>query len=80
MQPNGYVKKLKNIGCDMKRTIVVDDVPYSYKENAENAIPIKGWMQSQREDYQLLQVLARIEKIKGCKDVRKGLARLKSDV
>ena len=52
---------------------MVDDSPISYKDNIENAIPIKKWSKNQNKDRQLLDVLEIIGKIKDYKDVRKGL-------
>lgn len=73
---NGYVKRIKNLGFDLKRTVVIDDLPLSYRENSENAIPIKSWGNRRLDDRELWQVLQKIEKIRNHKDVRKSLAKL----
>lgn len=73
MQQCGYVKRLRNIGVNLKKTVIVDDSPVAYKDNTENAIPIKKWSKSQNKDKQLLEVLKIIEKVKDYKDIRKGL-------
>ena len=72
-QPYGYVKKLKNIGLNLKKSVIVDDSPISYKENSDNAIAIKGWQKGQEKDRELLRVIEIIEQIHNSKDVRKAL-------
>lgn len=68
------MKKLKNMGFDLRRTVVVDDTPLSYKENPENALPIKKWDHSHIKDECLMGVLEQIKSVQHKKDIRKALA------
>ena len=36
-----FIKYLKSIGCNMSKTVVIDDNPITYSHNIRNAIPIK---------------------------------------
>ncbi len=74
VQPDGYVKKIRNIGMDLRRTVVVDDTPLSYRENPENALPIRKWDHSQYKDDCLIGVLDQIRYLQHKKDIRKALA------
>ena len=67
---------MKSIGLDLKKTIVIDDSPTSYRENKANAIPIKEWNYTQKKDKQLLKILDAINQVKAYEDVRKGIAHL----
>lgn len=74
------MKRIKNLGCDPRRTVVIDDTPLTYTENPENALPIPSWKKNQRWDDSLLKILSILTKISFENDIREELARLRSIV
>lgn len=60
-----YVKDLSRLGRDMRHVIIVDNSPFAYSLQPENAIPIKSWFddQTDRELYELLPILEELSKV-----------------
>jgi len=59
----GYLKSIRKLGCNLSKTIVIDDVPCTYQDNPENAIPIKTWDNSKKNDKELLDILNLLYKV-----------------
>lgn len=57
-----YVKDLRQLGRPLKDTILIDNSPFSYMFQPDNAIPITSWFsdQSDRQLYELLPFLQSI--------------------
>jgi RNA polymerase II subunit A small phosphatase-like protein len=64
-----YVKDLSLLGRRLQDTLIVDNSPFSYMFQPDNAIPITSWFndRSDRELYDLLPFL--LEQIVPCEDV-----------
>jgi RNA polymerase II subunit A small phosphatase-like protein len=54
-----YVKDLSLLGRDLKQTLIIDNSPYSYMFQPDNAIPITSWFndKADRELYELVPFL-----------------------
>ena len=64
-----HVKVLKNLGRDMKRTVLVDNSPYAMCADPYNGIPIKSWYEDPN-DNELDKLLEFIEELVKYPDVR----------
>ena len=51
-----YVKDLSVLGRDLRRTAIVDNTPYTYGFQPDNAVPILSWF-DQDEDAELASLL-----------------------
>lgn len=71
-----YVKDLSLLGRDLKDTIIIDNSPYSYKYQPENAIPISSFIDDPT-DRELLRVLKLLEEVKDVPDVVEGLGKFR---
>lgn len=63
-----YVKDLSQLGRDLASTIIIDNSPYSYIFQPDNAVPISSWFNDQN-DRQLLELLPFLEEIIHVDDV-----------
>ena len=64
----GYVKDLRLLGRDMKRTLIVDNSPVCYSLQPQNAIPINSWFSDPNDEdlselQTILEALADVEDI-----------------
>eukprot|EP01155_Anaeramoeba_flamelloides_P000485 Anaeramoba_flamelloidesa103438_37.p1 GENE.a103438_37~~a103438_37.p1 ORF type:complete len:308 (-),score=60.28 a103438_37:604-1491(-) len=48
--PEGYLKDLSILGREMDKIIIVDDTPFSYSRNQRNAIPVKPFHTTKRNN------------------------------
>ncbi|KAJ3441515.1 nuclear lim interactor-interacting factor-related [Anaeramoeba flamelloides] len=48
--PEGYLKDLSILGREMDKIIIVDDTPFSYSRNQRNAIPVKPFHPTKRNN------------------------------
>lgn len=60
-----YIKDLRKLGRDLKRTVIIDNSPMSYFLQPENAIAIPTWFDdhSDQELYNLIPVLEGLAKV-----------------
>lgn len=63
-----YVKDLTHLGRNINTTIIVDNSPFSYMFQPENAIPIRSWF-SDITDRDLLQLLPLLDTLLVAPDV-----------
>ncbi|KAA8499563.1 Carboxy-terminal domain RNA polymerase II polypeptide A small phosphatase 2 [Porphyridium purpureum] len=64
-----YVKDMSLLGRDMKKVILVDNSPYTYAFQPENALPCTSWIDDQTDE-ELNYILQILEDVKGVNDVR----------
>ncbi len=56
---------------------MIDDSPLAYRDNAENALPIKPWHYTHRDDRSLLDLLPKIANLRFVSDIRTELEKMK---
>ena len=71
-----YVKDLTHLGRKLEHTIIVDNSPFSYMFQPENAIPITSWF-NDKNDRQLYDLLPHLDHMADCSDVIAMLAHKK---
>lgn len=69
-----YVKDLTHLGRPLEETIIVDNSPFSYMFQPDNAIPITSWF-NDRNDQQLKDLIPFLDGLLEVEDVSKVLAR-----
>lgn len=68
-----YVKDLSQLGREMNKVIIIDNSPYSYIFQPDNAIPCSSWFNDQ-DDRQLLDLIPILDTIADCDDVVQAIA------
>lgn len=69
-----YVKDLTHLGRPLEETIIVDNSPFSYMFQPDNAIPITSWF-NDRSDQQLKDLIPFLDGLLEVEDVSVVLAR-----
>ena len=67
---------LTHLGRKLENTIIVDNSPFSYMFQPENAIPITSWF-NDKSDRQLYDLLPHLDHMADCSDVIAMLAQKK---
>ena len=78
---NKYIKDLSKLGRDLSKTIIVDNLPHSFKFQRENGILISSFYGDNLNDkalYELERILINIYKEKA--DVRESLIKFREDI
>ena len=78
---NDFVKDLSNLGRDMSKIIIVDNMEQNYKLQPENGITIRPFWGKDTNDmalYDLIAILTQI--VKKNMDVRDGIRIFKEDI
>lgn len=73
-----YVKDLTTLGRTLEHTIIVDNSPYSYQFQKDNAIPILTWI-DEPSDRQLGHLLPFLDDLAECDDIVKLIKDLRND-
>lgn len=63
-----YVKDLTHLGRKLENTIIVDNSPFSYMFQPENAIPITSWF-NDKNDRQLFDLLPHLDAMAESQDI-----------
>lgn len=74
-----YVKDLCKLGRKLKDVIIVDNSPFSYYLNPENAVPIISWFDD-LEDRELMQLVPVLEHLASVDDVMPYLNQINKTV
>jgi len=69
-----YVKDLTHLGRALESSIIIDNSPFSYMFQPENAIAISSWFDD-RADRQLYELLPFLDSLVDVDDVRLALKR-----
>jgi len=69
-----YVKDLSQLGRKLEHTIIIDNSPFSYMFQPDNAIPISSWF-SDKNDRQLFELLPYLDSLVQVEDVSQVLQR-----
>ena len=77
---NKYIKDLSKIGRDLSRTLIVDNLPHSFKFQYENGILISSFYgeEGDRALIELQKILIKI--YEDDNDVRKSIAKFKEEI
>ena len=75
MHEGAFVKDLACLGRDLKDTIIIDNSPGSYLFHPENAIPIKSFIDDDKDTH-LTELLPLLKSVVSARDVREQLAEL----
>jgi RNA polymerase II subunit A small phosphatase-like protein len=75
---SNYVKDLTCLGRVLEHTIIVDNSPYSYQFQKDNAIPIKTWI-DEPSDRQLTHLLPFLDDLAECDDIVELITGLRGD-
>ena len=77
---NKYIKDLSKIGRDLSKTLIVDNLPHSFKFQYENGILISSFY-GEEEDRALIELQKILIKIyEDDNDVRKSIAKFKEEI
>jgi len=68
-----YVKDLSRLGRRLEHSIIIDNSPFSYMFQPDNAIPITSWF-NDKSDRQLLELLPFLDSLLEIDDVSTALA------
>lgn len=68
MHCGNYVKDLTQLGRELHHTVIVDNSPYSYVFQPENAIPVSSWFHDPN-DRQLFDLIPLLESLADAPDV-----------
>lgn len=62
------------LGRELRSTLIIDNSPYSYIFQPDNAIPITSWFndQNDRQLYEILPLLDELEKVEDVSAVLQG--------
>jgi len=71
-----YVKDLTHLGRDIETSIIIDNSPFSYMFQPENAIPISSWFEDSN-DRELYNLLPFLDTLVDATDVRIALQQYK---
>jgi RNA polymerase II subunit A small phosphatase-like protein len=71
-----YVKDLSHLGRAIEQSIIIDNSPYSYMFQPENAIPISSWFED-KSDRELYDLLPFLDSLVDAMDVRVALQQYK---
>lgn len=63
-----FVKDLTQLGRVLESSIIIDNSPFSYMFQPDNAIPIKTWFHD-KSDQQLIELLPFLNELAQCDDV-----------
>lgn len=74
MNFNGYTKDLSTVCQDMSSIFILDNSPAAYRDNPDNAIPVKSWF-NDPHDTALLDLLPMLDALRFTNDVRSMLSR-----
>jgi RNA polymerase II subunit A small phosphatase-like protein len=73
---NNYIKDLTHLGRKIEHVIIIDNSPFSYMFQPENAIPITSWF-NDKNDRQLYDLLPHLDQLAECDDIITLLAQKK---
>lgn len=71
-----YVKDLTHLGRQLEQTIIIDNSPFSFMFQPDNAIPISSWF-SDKSDRQLYDLIPFLDELLPVEDVSSILVRHK---
>jgi len=71
-----YVKDLTHLGRALEHSVIIDNSPFSYMFQPDNAIPITSWF-NDRNDRQLYDLIPFLDTLAACDDVVAVLQRHK---
>jgi len=71
-----YVKDLTHLGRPLEHSVIIDNSPFSYMFQPDNAIPITSWF-NDRNDRQLYDLIPFLDTLAQCDDVVSVLQRHK---
>lgn len=71
-----YVKDLTHLGRPLEHSVIIDNSPFSYMFQPDNAIPITSWF-NDRNDRQLYDLIPFLDTLANCDDVVAVLQRHK---
>lgn len=74
-----YVKDLSHLGREMSHTVIIDNSPYSYMFQPQNAIPIISWFHD-KSDRQLYELLPFLQSLQHVNDVLVPLERKRMSI
>lgn len=57
------MKDLKKIKSDLKKTIIIDNIPENFSMQPDNGVPIRGWFNDNPNDTELVRIGAALKQL-----------------
>lgn len=75
-----YLKDLSKVKRDLKRTVIVDNIPENFALQKDNGIGIKTWFSNHSSDTEIFKLHTVLDELRQLDDVRVGIRKIKGSL